>query len=204
MRRRRRWQRSHFSSGDHMEILTIPISAGELKTYAIAGQYIEVLRAADASLDVILYGPSGAVESARGGEGGTWMKEAFTSFTVQSTIAQTLRLLVTGREGGSRRSAGEVSVTNVNGAFSQATVNATNAAGGVQLRPANADRRYLLVQNRDAVNSLYVTLDGSAPTAALGVLVEPGGSLELSGFACTGAVRALASGATAAAVVVEG
>lgn len=186
-----------------MEILNIPIEAGELKTYALAGQYIEVLRATGA-VDLILYGPSGAVESARGGESGTWMKEAFTSFTLQSSITQTIRILVTGREGGSRRSAGEVAVTNVNSAFTQASVNVTNAAGGVQLLAANAARRYLLVQNRDAVNSLYVTLDGQAPTAALGILLEPGGALELNGFACTGAVRALASGATAAAVVVEG
>lgn len=186
-----------------MEILNIPIQAGETKSFAMAGQYIEVL-SCNGTLDVILYGPSGAVESARGAEAGAWMKEAFQNFTLSSSIAQTVKLLITGREGGSRRTAGAVSVTNVNGAFTQAAVNVTNVAGGVQLLAANAARRYLLVQNRDAVNSLYVTLDGQAPTAALGVLVEPGGALELNGYACTGAVRALASGATAAAVVVEG
>lgn len=186
-----------------METLNIPITAGETKSFGLAGNYIEVLEAGG-TMDIVLYGPSGAVESARGSEQGAWMLEPFTNFTLKSSITQTIKLLITGRQGGSRRQAGAVSITNVNGAFSQAQVNVTNAVGGVALLAANSDRRYLLVQNRDAVGNLYVTLDGTAPTAANGVKVEPGGALELAGFAPTGQVRAVADIATVSAIVLEG
>lgn len=186
-----------------METISIPINAGETKAFALAGNYIEVLEAGGV-MDIVLYGPSGAVESARGSEQGAWMQETFTNFTLKSSITQTIKLLITGRQGGSRRQAGAVSITNVNGAFSQAQTNVTNAVGGVSLLPAKADRRYLLIQNREAVGNLFVRLDGAVPTAANGLKVEPGGSLELAGFVPTGEVRAIADVAAASAIVVEG
>lgn len=186
-----------------METLNIPIAAGETKTFAIAGNYIEVLES-NGLLDIVLYSQQGAQKFARGAEQGAWMKEPFTNFTLKSTIAQTVKMIVTGWEAGSRRQSGAVAVTNVNGAFSHDQVNVTNAAGGVSLRAANADRRYLLIQNRDAVGNLYVRLDGAVPTAANGIKVEPGGSLELASFVPTGEVRAIADVAAASAIVVEG
>ena len=186
-----------------METLKIPIQAGETKTFGIAGQYIEVLEAGGV-MDIILYGPTGAVESAREAEQGSWMREAFTSFTIKSSITQTIKLVITSREGGTRRQSGAVSITNVNGAFSQAQANVTNAAGGVQLAAANDDRRYLLIQNRDPVNDVFVTLNGSVPTNAGGVKVEAGGALELQGFLPTAAVRAVAVAASVPVIVVEG
>lgn len=186
-----------------METLKIPIAAGETKMFAIAGGYIEVLEAGGV-MDIVLYGPTGSVESARESEQGTWMRESFTSFSIKSSIAQTIKLVITSREGGTRRQSGAVQVTNVNGAFSQDQTNVTNAIGGVSLRPANADRRYLLIQNREAVGNLFVRLDGAVPTAANGLKVEPGGSLELAGFVPTGEVRAIADVAAASAIVVEG
>lgn len=95
-----------------MEILNIPIQAGEVKDFAIAGEYIEVLQAEN--IDIVLYGTGGAVETARGADAGAWMKETFTRFSVKSLVSQVIKLLVTSREGGSRRYAGKVEVTGGN------------------------------------------------------------------------------------------
>ena len=132
------------------------------------------------------------------------MKEPFASFTIRSTIAQTVKMMVTSYEAGSRRQSGAVSITNVNGAFNQDAVAVPTAAGGVSLRPINVDRRYLLIQNRSAVGNVYVTLDGSAPTVADGIKIEPGGALELASFAPAAEILAIADAAGVSVVVAEG
>ena len=98
---------------------------------------------------------------------------------------------------------GSVVVQNVNGAFSQAQKTVTNASA--QMLAANTARRYLLIQNKDASGDIYLNLTGAAATTANGILVPAGGSLELQGFVCTGAVFAIGSIASNANVVsVEG
>lgn len=99
---------------------------------------------------------------------------------------------------------GLVEVTNTAGAFVQSEPAVTNAAGGVQVLAANPLRRYLLVQNNDALANLRITVDGTPPTNTHGVRVVPGGSFELAGYVPTGAVRVLADQATAAVTAVEG
>ncbi len=186
-----------------METLNITFNAGETKTFAIAGNYIELLNSVG-SVDIVLYSPTGAQKFARNAEQGAWMKEPFANFTIKSATAQTIKMIVTGWEAGSRRQSGSVAVTNVNAFFSQAEIAVPTAPGGVQLLAINGDRRYLLIQNRDAVDSVYVTLDGSAPTVAGGLKIEPGGSLELAGYAPVSEIQAIADGGGASVVVVEG
>lgn len=99
---------------------------------------------------------------------------------------------------------GQVDIVNTGGAFTQAEPAVTNAAGGVTVLAANPIRRYLLVQNNDALANLRVTLDGTAPTAAHGIKLLPGGALELTNYSPTGQVRVIADQATAAVTVVEG
>lgn len=101
------------------------------------------------------------------------------------------------------RTIGNVAITNINGAFTQAQATVTNASG--QLLAAKANRRYLLVQNNDASADVYVTLDGTAATTAKGIKIAAGGSLELQGFVPIGQVNAIGSVASNANVVtVEG
>lgn len=186
-----------------METLNITFTADETKTFAIAGNYIELLDSVG-SVDIVLYSETGAQKFARSAEQGAWMKEPFAHFTIKSSTAQAIKMIVTSWEAGSRRQSGSVAVTNVNAFFSQAAVAVPNAPGGVVLLALNGDRRYLLVQNRDPLNSVYLTLDGSAPTVAGGIKVEPGGALELAGYAPISEIQAIADGAGASVIAVEG
>lgn len=86
---------------------------------------------------------------------------------------------------------GLVEVTNTGGAFTQALATVTNVAGGVVLSAANPLRRHLLIANKSATGTIYVRVDGGAPTVATGLKLEPGDEWELSGYVPTGAVRAI-------------
>lgn len=193
-----------------MEILTINIAAGETKPYAIGGNYFEIVDAVSA-IDVVLTALETQQEdSMRGALAGSYAKTQFSNFSITSAAAQTIRVLVSSREGGTRRLSGSVTVTNdlnvtvknTAGAFTQSEPAITNAASTPIA--ANAARRYLLVQNNDNTANLRVTLDGSVPTAAHGIKITPGGSLELAGFVPTGAVKVIADQPTAVVTVVEG
>lgn len=122
---------------------------------------------------------------------GFWSKPAggFDEVIVTSASAQTVTLGITTGDAGYDRAAGSVSITNVNGAFTNTGKTVTNASA--QLLAANAARRFLLVQNKDASGNIWVTLDGSAATAGNGVKISPGGSLILDTYAPTGEIRAI-------------
>lgn len=98
---------------------------------------------------------------------------------------------------------GTVALSNTCGAFTQAQEAVTTASA--QLLAANAARRYLLIQNKDATGNIWVTLDGAAATTVKGVKVAPGGSYELQGYVPNGAINAIGDIASNTNVVaVEG
>lgn len=109
------------------------------------------------------------------------------------------------------RMSGDVDVNNMpslpakQGAYThgRGTVLASGVSG---LLGANAARRVVFVQNNDASVALRITLDGSNPTAGQGIRIPAGGYWESpSGFAPSGAVRAIAeSGAGVATEWGEG
>ena len=78
----------------------------------------------------------------------------------------------------------------------------TNASA--QLLAAKPGRRYLLIQNRDAAGSIFVSF-GKAATTANGVRVVPGGAFELTGTQTEQAIIAIGDVANNANIVtVEG
>lgn len=94
-------------------------------------------------------------------------------------------------------------VTLQAGAFSHATATVTTTSATI--KPASSLRRYLLVQNKDTAGTIFVRLDGVAATAATGITIAPGESLELSIRCPTGAVTAIGDIASNTNVlVVEG
>lgn len=96
-----------------------------------------------------------------------------------------------------------VSVQNVNGAFAQSQVTVTTTSANIAAE--NAGRRYLLVQNNDTNGIVFVNLSGVAATAANGVKLAPGASLELDTYCPTQSISAIGSiGSNANVVVVEG
>lgn len=146
---------------------------------------------------------SGFSEEFKAGEG-------FDKFTLKNGgTAQTVQVVA--RKGSTVLydvpPVGNVAITNSSGAFSHSAPAVTNAANTVLA--ANAGRRYLLVQNTDAVANLRVTVSGATPVAdgqpaPMGVRIAPGGSWELQGYVATGAVKVVADKDTATCAVVEG
>ncbi|WP_312129343.1 hypothetical protein [Diaphorobacter nitroreducens] len=87
-------------------------------------------------------------------------------------------------------------------AFTNAAVNVTNASA--QIKPANAGRQYMMVQNKDAAASVWLSF-GAAATTANGIKIGPGGSWESGVVVPSNAVHAIGDTAgNANVVVVEG
>lgn len=128
---------------------------------------------------------------------------AFDRIEIDTTGADTVQVGIGNGQARYNRSQGSVAITNVSGAFVNAQKTVTTTSG--TLLAANAARRYLLVQNNDATGDIYVRLDGIAATTTTGIKLPAGGSLELQGYAPTGAITAIGSIASNANIVtVEG
>lgn len=187
---------------------TLTFTPGETKEFYEPGDFFRVLEATD-PVEVIFY-LEGKEVSQTGpvydGYAEKWRGGAFDRFRITSATAQTVQIVA--RLGVDvqydKMPEGTVDIGNVNGPFTQASANVTSASG--QLLAANLARRYLLIQNNDTTGIVYVTLDGTAATAAKGIKLLPGGaSLELQGFVPTGQVNAIGSLASNTnVIVVEG
>lgn len=92
-----------------METIDIPFNAGETKELAMAGEYFEIIKAAD-PLNVYLYSQTGAKSSAQGAEAGSFLRIGFTSVQIKSDTTQTVKVLIAEKEGGTRRLAGSVEI----------------------------------------------------------------------------------------------
>lgn len=179
------------------------IGAGETWRLGVPGSYFRLLGLAG-PVDVQFLRHGTVVFTAGQVLDGFWSKPAggFDEVMITSASAQTVSLGITTGDAGYDRAAGSVSVTNqtpVNGAYVNAQNTVTNASG--LLLSANANRRALIVQNKDAIGDIYLTLDGTAATTANGVKVPAGGSLILDVYAPTGAVYAIGSIASNANIV---
>ncbi|MRR51285.1 MAG: hypothetical protein EG825_10280 [Rhodocyclaceae bacterium] len=101
------------------------------------------------------------------------------------------------------RFAGNLSPVPVAMSQSRATV---LTSGVTTLLAAKANRKYLFIQNNSDMDTVRVTVDGSAPTAVAGMRLKPGASFVVEGVAImTGAINAIAeTGAGASVEMVEG
>lgn len=93
-----------------------------------------------------------------------------------------------------------VQITNTGGAMANAQATVTNAS--TQLLVANATRRYVLIQNKDAIGNIWVNLGGATATQANGIKIPPGGNIEVAWFAPTSAITAIGDLASNANIVV--
>lgn len=96
-----------------IEILTERLAAGELKTFMVQGEYIEILEATY-PLDVFLMDRSGGqISTMRQAEASFFSRPGqFEVFQVQSAQAQTIRVFVGSGDAGTRRAAGVVQVVD--------------------------------------------------------------------------------------------
>lgn len=189
-------------------LVTYSAGAASFTKFAEKGDFLRLMKT-DFPVDIFFYRDGAEVERAEGVGGGYSERfaEYFTEFQIYSAVAQDIQFVA--REGNvvgyDQPPEGLVRVSNVNGGFVQQTkTNLTNVAQTVL--PQNLLRRYLLIQNNDAGLSLRVKLDGAAATAADGVLLTPGGALELANFVPTGAVSLICTtaGTLADVQIVEG
>lgn len=188
--------------------ITMPMTAGQRVEFQEAGDFFRLM-AATASITVEYYfqgkeiaeGASVSVGYAEKFNAQAFDRIAITNGATPQTITFATRL---GNEVHyDTPPNGQVTVTNVNGAFNQSN-NAVNTARGLFLA-ANAQRRYLLIQNKDSTLDIYVWLNATAATVANGIKIEPGGSIELQGFVPNGDIYAISpSGTNNNVVVVEG
>lgn len=105
---------------------------------------------------------------------------------------------------GSAELSGSVVVSDMpvnNGAAVQGRVSLTNV--NQVILAANANRKYLIIQNNDTSAVMRVNIAGNAATAAQGFRIPAGGTFEFESFNVTGAINCIMETATAAAGNVE-
>lgn len=182
------------------------IQAGGLLEFHERGDFFRVMDA-DAALTVTFY--RNGAEVARGEDVGEGYAEKFEGgnyfdrITVYSPTQQTVQLVARLGNVVAYDKAPTGQITLGQGLFSQSQQTVTNASG--QLLAANGNRRYLLIQNKDASGAIFVNLAGAAATTDNGIKIEAGGSYECAGYVPSGAITAIGSLASNANVVtVEG
>lgn len=131
---------------------------------------------------------------------------AFDRVQIDAQAGDTIKIGI--GNGQARYNRGQASVTVVTNTQPQSAIfdnlakTVTNASA--VMLAANAARQYLLVQNKDAGGSVFLSF-GKTATTANGVRVIPGGAFELVGTQCTQAIHAIGDIASNANVVtVEG
>lgn len=182
-------------------------TAGERKEFS---ELSDFFRITDSSGPVTVVFYLGGKEVARAedvseGYAEEMARGEFDRVTIKSASAQTVKFVTRygARVSYDKPPTGAVTLAGMQGAFTQAQKTVTNASGAIFA--ANLYRRYLLIQNNDVGADVFVTLDGAPATAANGIKIGPGGSIELQGFVPSGAVNAIGSTASNANVVaVEG
>lgn len=184
-------------------LITTTFTAGERKEYFDPADFFRIMEATD-PVDVTFYLQGKEVAEAEGVQEGyaeKFREGTFDRFSVTSATAQTIKFVA--RLGNDvaydKPPQGDVNIMNTGGAFTQSQKTVTNASG--QVFAAKAARRYLLIQNNDTSGDVYVTLDGTTATTAKGIKLAAGGSIEIQGFAPTGAINAIGSIASNANVV---
>ena len=193
-----------------MRTLTVKIGAGSTEELAVKGDYV---RLRSAPYDVILENPETS-EKVEGSQGDDFELSPFKRLKVTNTggVDSIFKLTISqGKKAGSAQVAGNIAVSGgvtVNsqipaqavGSNTQKTV--TNAS--TSLVAANAQREYLLIQNKDATGNIYIVFNAAA-TVAAGVKITPGGSFELNSNILTAQIFAIGDIASNAnVVVVEG
>lgn len=127
---------------------------------------------------------------------------AFDYVEVDASAADTIKIGIGNGEARYNRSQGNVAITNVNNALVSAQRTVTNVSA--VMIAANANRRYLLIQNKDSVGNLFVAF-GVVATSANGVRIAPGASLTIDAFCVNNSINVIGDIASNANVVsVEG
>lgn len=186
----------------------VTINAGQRLEFYERGDFFRLMEGID-PVQVTYYYNGQEVSEAdnvREGYAEEFDKGEFDRIAITSATTQAIQFVI--RYGNKvaydKTPEGDVNILNVNGAFTNSVVAVSTT--NVQLLPAKANRRYLLIQNNDSAATVWVRVDGVAATSGTGVrLLNGGSSLEFQGYVPTGAINAIGDGAgTANLQIVEG
>lgn len=180
------------------------LSAGVAVEFQEKSDFLRVFSAANEDLTIIYYSAGKEISRAEiVGEGYSeqFINKSFDKVRIQSTAGGAVHIAMRFGTvvGYDKAPVGDVSLVGTS--YTQGRGSLTNVVQS--LIAANANRRYLLIQNNDASANMRLTLDGTDPTATQGIKLEPGESLELAISTATGEVRAMMETASAAADNVE-
>lgn len=187
---------------------SLTLSAGVAVEFQEDADFIRIMAASTSDVELIFYQDGREVsraENVGAGYAERFLNGRFNKIRITSAAGSTIKLIM--RLGNEVRfdapPTGAVTISGQQGTFTQAQKTVTNASA--QLLAANASRRYLLIQNKDASGDIYVTLDGTAATTTKGIKIAAGGSLEVANYCPSGEIFAIGSIASNAnCVAVEG
>lgn len=173
-----------------IETLSQTFAAGEVKTFLVQGDYFELIDAPSSTVDVILSDRSGAQLSRMIGAEASFYNAPgrFEMVQITSQAAQTVKFFIADGTAGTRRTSGVIRLADQLNTFVGAQATVTNASA--QIAPANAARRYLLIQNNHPTGSIYIAF-GVAATLTAGIKIAPGGFYEMTGPVSTQEIRAI-------------
>lgn len=170
-----------------LRLRTFQVAAGQSETIAVSGDYVRVEKA---TVPIWIETEQGDGFQLDEGEEASLAHFERLIFRHDDAADQQIRLFIgDGARVGSAKVSGEVSVPaglNVNNlkTIVQAST-VTNIARTVTtsvsfLASSNANRAYLIIQNKSSAGSIWVAI-GDTPTVAKGVRIGPGEKLEFTG-----------------------
>lgn len=171
--------------------IDVTINAGQVLEYTEPGDFFRLLEAPD-PVTVRFYFQGREVSQAPSvGEGYAERLRVGEFDRIQLESATTQAIQFVTRYGSDvfydRPPTGAVTLQGEQSAFSQFAV--TVGTTSISLAGPKENRRYMLVQNRNATGNIYLNVSGgTAFVGANSIKIEPGGSWEISGFAPTGQI----------------
>jgi hypothetical protein len=183
--------------------ISTPMTAGQRIEFVEQSNFFRILDLAG-FVNIEFYKNGGKVSEAIGITAGyaERFSDSFDKIAITSATAQTIQFVT--RLGNEVRydkaPVGNTTINNVASTFTNTQKTVTNASGTIVA--ANANRRYLLIQNNDASGDIYVRLDGVTATTETGLKIEAGASYELANLVPNGAITAIGSIASNANIVV--
>lgn len=184
------------------QVFDLTLSSNESRQILYIGSYFKVLSATGA-VDVTLEG-QGTLPDLTSGKGLKDTPYSRLVITDKTGSSNTVQLMCATQEYVDQTYSGTVSLTNLQGAYTNGRATVTAVAVSTLLA-ADAARRFVEVQNTDTGIYLRLTVDGVDPTIAQGIRIAPGQSwCSPANFAPVGAIKAIAESGSVAVEFMEG
>lgn len=177
-------------------------------SFTVPGGYFRLLSTVNA-VDVVFYLKGQEVGRALQMQAGLAADGiAFDRVDITTGGAETVKFIVSDspirydRMTGDFVVSGSVGVSGITNQVTPTNTQKTVTSASAQLIAANAARRFLIVQNKDAAGRIWLYFGAAAATKANGLLLEPGAGIELNDCVPTTEIRAIGDAASNPNVVV--